>query len=279
MLTIAIPCFNSERTISRCIDSVYEGLASHDDFELVIIDNNSQDRTWEILLDYSFKYNNIRLYQRVLNFGPISNFACMYQLSNYDYVLTLAADDYLSPNFITTAISMLDYKYEFFIPGYQNVSDANGELLDKVDISSLQLYNPYERLLSLETPMKSNYAIYSVIKREYLINSLPILNCISPDRRYISELLPFSSIKLLPSIYYKTVSELSFNKRNPETPIYTVSVLKSALTVLSSRFRYYNSSIWSLNQKLCITPLLIFLSLKDIVLIVKLISKKLLSNG
>ena len=46
-ITVIVPVYNSERTLSKCIHSVLE--QSYKDFEFIIVDNNSNDATKQII--------------------------------------------------------------------------------------------------------------------------------------------------------------------------------------------------------------------------------------
>ena len=56
LLTIVVPCWNSEDYMCRCLDSLVEG---GDQVEVVIVDDGSTDRTGEIADNYAQIYHNI----------------------------------------------------------------------------------------------------------------------------------------------------------------------------------------------------------------------------
>lgn len=56
LLTITVPCYNSEAYMERCIDSL---LVGGEDVEILIVDDGSTDRTAEIADDYARKYPSI----------------------------------------------------------------------------------------------------------------------------------------------------------------------------------------------------------------------------
>ena len=56
LLSIAIPCYNSEAYMENCIKSLLPG---GDEVEILVIDDGSKDRTAEIADEYQEKYPGI----------------------------------------------------------------------------------------------------------------------------------------------------------------------------------------------------------------------------
>ena len=65
MISVIIVTYNSEEFIEQCLDSVIANTKG-DDFEIIVIDNNSNDRTVEIVYR---KYKHIRLIRNSKNIG------------------------------------------------------------------------------------------------------------------------------------------------------------------------------------------------------------------
>ena len=56
LLTIAVPCYNSQEYMSKCVDSLLEG---GEDVEIIIVDDGSKDDTGKIADEYAKKYPTI----------------------------------------------------------------------------------------------------------------------------------------------------------------------------------------------------------------------------
>ena len=56
LLSIAIPCYNSEAYMEKCIESLLTG---GEDVEILVVDDGSKDRTAEIADAYAEKYPTI----------------------------------------------------------------------------------------------------------------------------------------------------------------------------------------------------------------------------
>jgi len=104
-LTVAIITFNEERNIARCIGSVKE-IAD----EILVVDSFSTDKTEEICLSLGAKFIKNPFEGHIQQ----KNFAL--KLSTFDYVLSLDADEALSPELIE---SIKKVKANFQASGYE----------------------------------------------------------------------------------------------------------------------------------------------------------------
>ena len=59
-ISIIVPVYNTEKYISRCIESILN--QTFKDFELILIDDGSQDRSGEICDEYAKEDNRIRVF-------------------------------------------------------------------------------------------------------------------------------------------------------------------------------------------------------------------------
>jgi glycosyltransferase involved in cell wall biosynthesis len=72
LVSICIPTYNGQETLEQTLDSI---LAQHrDDLEVVICDDCSRDRTFEIALEYARRYPQVRAYLNETNLGMDGNF-------------------------------------------------------------------------------------------------------------------------------------------------------------------------------------------------------------
>lgn len=95
LLSIIIPAYNAEKYIDRCMSSVYKDAPSLDDFELVVVNDGSKDRTSEIFKDYCERYSNITLIDKE-NEGVSVARNMGIRAVRGEYVLFLDVDDELT---------------------------------------------------------------------------------------------------------------------------------------------------------------------------------------
>jgi len=96
--TICIPVFNRSKLVSRAINSALN--QSEYNIEVVVIDNNSSDSTYEVVKNIQLKDNRIRLYRNHENIGAIANFKKAVEISTTNYVTLLGSDDFLEADFV-----------------------------------------------------------------------------------------------------------------------------------------------------------------------------------
>src|SRR5690242_6344650 len=97
-VSIGLPVYNGERFLAEAIDSVLA--QTFTDFELIISDNASTDRTPEICKAYAEKDSRIRYYRNEENQGASWNFNRVFELSRGMCFQWLAHDDYIAPGFL-----------------------------------------------------------------------------------------------------------------------------------------------------------------------------------
>ena len=106
LLTIGVPVFNGEKTISKCIDTLRKHTV--DDFKLIISDNASTDSTQKICEDYTKKDSRIRYIKQKKNIGLVPNWNFILKESTTKYFMYAAADDTWAPQFVKKNLDVLE---------------------------------------------------------------------------------------------------------------------------------------------------------------------------
>ncbi|KAB8287933.1 glycosyltransferase family 2 protein [Bifidobacterium avesanii] len=102
LLSIIVPVYNSEKYLSICLDSLVNQTFS--DFEIIIIDDGSSDKSIEICKEFSASDNRI-LYFRKENGGVSSARNLGIKHAKGKYITFVDADDYLDKEILEHAIS------------------------------------------------------------------------------------------------------------------------------------------------------------------------------
>jgi len=72
LVSAIIPCRNEEKFIGKCLDSVIAQDFPKDNFEILVIDGMSDDKTRETINEYVKKYPFIKLLDNPKKFTPFA---------------------------------------------------------------------------------------------------------------------------------------------------------------------------------------------------------------
>ena len=95
-LSIIIPVYNCEKTIRKCLDSIF--IQKNDlKYEIIIVDDGSSDGTVEVVESVIAGRGNVKfIHQENAGAGAARNKALRY--ASGDYLLFIDGDDYISSN-------------------------------------------------------------------------------------------------------------------------------------------------------------------------------------
>jgi glycosyltransferase involved in cell wall biosynthesis len=105
-VSVLIPVYNRESFIEACIDSVLAQTLR--DFELVIVDNASTDRTWEACQSLASRDGRIRIFRNDSNIGPVANWMRCIQEARGQLGKILFSDDLIAPSFLEETVPFFD---------------------------------------------------------------------------------------------------------------------------------------------------------------------------
>lgn len=129
-ISIIIPCYNCEKYIKRCIQSIYN--QNYNDYEIIFVDNNSTDDSLKIAK--SIKSNRLKIYE--CKRKGVSN-ARNYGLkqAKYEYCMFIDSDDFLENNCLTTLNSIIKSNNNIDIIYFNYYSILNNKKIKSTDIS------------------------------------------------------------------------------------------------------------------------------------------------
>ncbi len=105
-VSIGLPVYNGQQYLAAAIDSLQA--QTFTDFELIISDNASTDRTQEICQSYAARDSRIRYYREPKNRGIAWNFTRTFELARGEFFQWHAHDDLCAPTLIQRSVEMLD---------------------------------------------------------------------------------------------------------------------------------------------------------------------------
>ncbi|HNW90447.1 MAG TPA: glycosyltransferase family 2 protein [Bacteroidales bacterium] len=148
-ISVLTPCFNEEENVEiLCneVKKVFDGLPGYE-YEHVFIDNNSQDKTVEILKEIAAQDKHVRIIVNVRNFGHIrSPYYGLLQVTG-DCVIVMAADMQDPPEVIPALVEKWEQGYKI-VTAVKKKSRENPVmfLLRKVYYNMLEKFSEGEQI-------------------------------------------------------------------------------------------------------------------------------------
>ncbi len=105
-LSIGLPVYNGEEFLGRALDSLLAQTFS--DFEIVIGDNASTDRTPEICQSYARRDPRLRYVRNQRNLGAVANWNRVFELSTAPLFKWAAHDDLHRDTYLENCVRLLD---------------------------------------------------------------------------------------------------------------------------------------------------------------------------
>ena len=218
-MTIGLPVRNGERFIGRAIESVLAQTLG--DFELVICDNVSDDRTVEIVRAYAERDPRVRLVQNEENIGQIGNMNRVVELARGEYFRWTGDDDWFEPDYLEKSVAYLEEHPEFIAvtcyvkyfddDGNEFYAEYTGERMESLD--PVRRFDRMLRLLVSDYRYSdTHYALYrtSALKRTQLLRV-----AFAPDRILSAELALLGPFGHMPEcLFYRRRVPAAYNRAN-----------------------------------------------------------------
>ena len=122
LVSVVTPVYNGEAFLAQCIESVLK--QTHQNYEYIIVNNCSADRTLQIALDYAQKHGRIRVHNNEKFVAVIANHNIAFGLISREakYCKVVSADDFLSADCITRMVELAEANPSVGIVGAYQLS-------------------------------------------------------------------------------------------------------------------------------------------------------------
>ena len=126
-ILVFVPTYNSEKYLRQCLDSVVN--QTFQDWECVISDDASTDRSVEIAYEYQAKDPRFKVLTHSQNVGAANNWNRAKENNESFATKILCADDYLYPDALTGQLSILKGTSSAIIFSERKIVFPNGKSL------------------------------------------------------------------------------------------------------------------------------------------------------
>ena len=108
--SVVVPVYNAEHMLHelyRRLAAVFEETL-HRSFELILVDDSSKDRSWEVMEELHAADSRVRIIQFARNFGQPAAILCGMSRARGDIVITMDDDLQHRPEELPKMIRVLD---------------------------------------------------------------------------------------------------------------------------------------------------------------------------
>ena len=208
-VSIGLPVYNGERYLEKTLSSILAQTFS--DFELIISDNGSTDKTEEICKIYATKDSRIHYHRNETNLGAAKNYNLTFQLSSGKYFKWVAHDDLYAPEYLERCVEILNREPEVVLCySKTNIIDESGDFIEHYfDGHNFRSPKPAERFRDfLHTHGLCN-PVFGLIRASALKKTPLIGNYSSSDRVLLGELVLIGQ-------FYEVSEYLFFRRIHPQ---------------------------------------------------------------
>lgn len=191
LVSIGLPVYNGERFLEQALRSLLD--QTYSNFEIIVGDNGSTDRTSEIVKRIAAGDSRVRYVRNSQNRGLVFNFNRVFELSRGRYFRWQAYDDYCQPDFLANCVATLEQDATAigaFSLGYQ--VDGNDEVVCSVVDEALKCdlasTSPARRMRASITRNGWSGVVHGLFRREVLAAFMPYRSYFGADRLLLTQL-------------------------------------------------------------------------------------------
>lgn len=221
-ISVVIPIYNDERYLANCIDSVVCQTLGFSDIQLILIDDNSKDKSFEIAKKYADKYDNIILEKLTTNSGSGGKPRNVgIGMATGKYLMFADADDFFDEKAFAVMFNAIEEKNADFVVANWQYADEDGALWEK-PVFDIERFDNFK--MSINDYNKSFYVMNSsmcnkIFNREFIEkNNVRCLEDVPGEDTYFS----MSAFLEAENVYY--IKDIIYYYRQRNTSYKTASV-------------------------------------------------------
>lgn len=106
-LSIVIPLYNEAESLTELTHQIYEALESYPSFEVLFIDDGSDDNSWDVVTSLHNQYDRVRGVSFTRNYGKSAALQAGFEYAKGQWIVTMDADLQDDPKEIPAMIDQL----------------------------------------------------------------------------------------------------------------------------------------------------------------------------
>ncbi len=188
LVTVGIPVFNGEETLSSCIDSLMA--QTYTKLEILVFDNCSVDETKKIVDLAKNSDNRIKYFRSEKNLGGVHSFNSLLNLASGEFFMWAAADDFRPPRYIEQALLHLQATPEASLsaPVTEGYVEGFKDPIYRVSVPDFTVRKDFIRRTYMHLTNFPTTAIYGLFRTEKAKETLGLERSIATDVAFLFEI-------------------------------------------------------------------------------------------
>lgn len=199
---IGVPIFNEDKYIEQTLLSLKK--QNYEDVQFIVSDNASDDLTWDICQDVANGDKRFVLERQSENIGALENGKQIFLKSDSEYFMWLGGHDYISNNYISASVELLDNDSSLSIVSgipYAVTHGTDDMILENAIYKFTQ--KKLGRYLQSIRELRNCTIVNSLFRRAAL-NGFEFRSTRAPDMVLLSRILWHGQLEYMPNeIYYR----------------------------------------------------------------------------
>jgi glycosyltransferase involved in cell wall biosynthesis len=202
-VSIGLPVWNGEKYLRLALDSILQ--QDYTDFELIISDNASTDRTQEICQEFAAKDKRIRYSRNQTNIGSSGNYNRVFELARGQFFKWASHDDEIHTSLLRRCLESFEHSAPNTVLVFSKaeIIDGSGRALrlseDTIDQTA---HETFTRLASLIFHRHYAHPLWGLIRSEALRRTR-LMGGIEADHVLLAELALQGPFVEIPEILYR----------------------------------------------------------------------------
>lgn len=205
--SIIIPIYNTEKYLDECLKSIIK----NNNIEIMLIDDDSIDKSYEICLQYSKKYDNIKVFHNDQHKGVSYCRNIGILNSESEYLIFIDSDDTIYENSINNVDKRINKNNDiYFLKNYKTNENKKEFIIDK-NISLINTKDNY--LETISSLYKFPGSVHGkIFRKQFILEN----NILFDENLVVNEDIDFVINALLKSKNVKYINEkfYKYYKRN-----------------------------------------------------------------
>lgn len=230
LVSVVMPAYNAEKYIAQAIESILA--QTYQNFEFVIVDDASTDKTWNILKKYAKKDKRIKIFQNPFTMKAAMTVDRAIFLTQNPFIARMDADDIAAPDRLEKQLTfLLSHKDVVCVGGQCILINENNDIIGEKTFPTnhSDIYSYIFRFIPIQQPAM-------MIAKERLPKDFDYYkHGMSPveDVEFIFKLFKYGKVENLPDylLYYRIHTKNS-SRQNVRKSFYLTAISRFRSIVL-----------------------------------------------